>query len=496
MDAIKALESAWIRDRALTREILDDVVRSVYGYALRLASARVISVPSEGSAKNVCVDISAQTAVLRAELEKLLASLSDGGVSYPSDPKALGGVGVLASGGTWHRPSLVAAYPKAAKLLRAALANIYRHHPNIGEMDLEHEFRRKALVLALGGGGATGYVHFCLFRWLESAGISPELITGTSFGALAGYARCLQTRYDAAMTMLKLPGYWKIISNIRPCLDAGHHGLMGLCRIGFDEICEAFSAAAGYSRPPAFGELKIPFAAVATGIAANPDLAREIEPIKALRPISGILRMTHLSWRKALRHAQQIAGLIVRQKSGAVPVVLGFDSATRDMRAIDGVSFSALVPGVINAEIPAACIRSRAIADALFQSRGLYRLCDGGLASNVPVRAAFDEVARGRIRTRNAWILGIDVFAPQARDGLFYPLQQIANDNVCADARFADTVVRLKDLLNPAELSPTLSRMHWLNEKFRKAFDDETKVIQYAVAPLLPLGALDLSGFE
>ncbi len=139
--------------------------------------------------------------------------------------------------------------------------------------------------------------------------------------------------------------------------------------------------------------------------------------------------------------------------------------------------------------------RSRDIVNALFEREHLYRLTDGGLSSNVPVRTARQAVDAGRISTSNAWILGLDVFAPQARDGLFYPLQQIANANALEDARAADVFVRLKYLLSPMELAPSLSRLRWLNARFRKAFQTEMRVLEYAMAPLAPLPALDLMGF-
>lgn len=495
MERIKAIERAWIRDRALTCEILDDVVRSTYGYALRLASARLLPVKRPDCVVEY-VDVSQHTIELRSELENIMSSIACRAVSYPADSGAVSGVGVLAPCGSWRRALLVSSYPAVARLLHAAIGRIFRAYPCVDEVGIERELRRKALVLSLGGGGGTGYAHICLFRWLEECGIAPELITGTSFGAIAGYIRSLQANYDAAMTMLKLPGYWKFMRNLHPCLGTGTHGLMGICRIDFDALLENFWRSAGYSQPPSFADLKIPFAAIATGILATSRLASEIEPRTPLRSISGFLRLTWLSWHKAMLHATQIAHLIVEHADCLKPIVFGFDGKTRAMRAIDGVAFSALVPGVINAEIPTRHVRSRAIVEDLFHRLALYRLADGGLTSNVPVRAAYDEVQLGRIRTRNIWLLGIDVFAPQARDGFFYPLQQIANANVCADARYADTVVRLKDLLNPMELSPTLPRMRWLNRKFRKAFDDEMKVVRYATTPLSSMHALDLIGFD
>ena len=317
MDRIKAIERAWIRDRALSGEILDDVVRSTYSYALRLASSCALPVQRTHGAIEY-VDITPHTNELRSELESIMSSIGSA-VTYPVTPKALSGIGILAPCGKWHRATLVAHYPAVAKHLRTAIGRLFRAYPCIDESSIERELRQKALVLALGGGGGTGYAHICLFRWLEECGIAPELITGTSFGAIAGYLRSLQTNYDAAMTMLKLPGYWKFIRNLHPCIGTGTHGLMGICRIDFDALCEILWRSAGYSRPPAFGELKIPFAAVATGILATSHLAAEIEPKTPLRSLSGVLRLTQLSWRKAMHHAAQIANLIVKQGDGVEP---------------------------------------------------------------------------------------------------------------------------------------------------------------------------------
>lgn len=490
MESIKALERAWIRNRALTREILDDVVRSTYSYALRLAST-----PTLKTRTGIRVDIAPQTEDFRRQLSALMTHISDNGIVYPESGKAFQGVGTLAYSGKWRRPSLVEAYPEVARLLNNALSFVFRAHPELDEYAIQNALSQKALVLALGGGGATGYAHICLFKWLAECHIQPELITGTSFGALLGYARSLSRDYDAAMTMLKLPGYWKIFKNIHPCLGTGRHGLMGICRIDFQSLCDNFWQSLGYTQAPSFDELPIPFAAVSAGILNASRIAEEIEPNTALRSLSGLLRLSQLTWKRATRHAAQIARLIMQHQNAVTPVVFGFDKQTQPMCAIDGVAFSALVPGVLNAEIPAAHRQSRDIVDKIFHDRNLYRLTDGGLTSNVPVRTAYDEVKRDRIRTQNVWILGLDVFAPQACDGAFYPLQQIANENALIDAVYADSFVRLKYLLSPMELAPTLPRMHWLNLKFRKAFDDEMKVIQYAVQKLLPLKALDLSGF-
>ena len=487
IEHVRALERAWIRDRALSGELLDDVVRSTYGYALRLgASARLWTRQGES------VDVEALFAPYRAALCDLMRDLSDDGWSYPDSP-AMHGTGTLAWCGTWHRRTLVERYPEVASLLSRAIRAIYRAYPSYDEFSLQDALRHKRLVLALGGGGGTGYAHLCLFQWLEELGLTPSLITGTSFGALLGYMRALQERYDAAMTMLNLPGLWRITRSMHPCFGTGTHGLMGLCRIDFGSVCEGVLRSTGWIQPPSFSELRIPFACVTTGIVNTAGIGDILAPDRA-GLLSGLWRITQLTWHKAIRHAAQVAALISSRES-VVPVAFGFDRHSAGMCAIDGVAFSTLVPGVFSYEIPREHYRSRDIVNALFEREHLYRLTDGGLSSNVPVRTARQAVDAGRISTSNAWILGLDVFAPQARDGLFYPLQQIANANALEDARAADVFVRLKYLLSPMELAPSLSRLRWLNARFRKAFQTEMRVLEYAMAPLAPLPALDLWGF-
>lgn len=48
--------------------------------------------------------------------------------------------------------------------------------------------RNPRLGLALGGGSARGWAHLGVIRALEQAGIRPDLVCGTSIGALVGAA--------------------------------------------------------------------------------------------------------------------------------------------------------------------------------------------------------------------------------------------------------------------------------------------------------------------
>jgi NTE family protein len=53
-------------------------------------------------------------------------------------------------------------------------------------MKKSHAKKKYSLGLALSGGGAKGFAHVGVYRFLEECGLIPEIISGTSAGALAG----------------------------------------------------------------------------------------------------------------------------------------------------------------------------------------------------------------------------------------------------------------------------------------------------------------------
>ena len=65
--------------------------------------------------------------------------------------------------------------------------------------------REPVIALALGGGGAKGFAHIGVIKVLESHGIKPKIVTGTSAGSFVGsiYASG-QTPYQMQSLALKL----------------------------------------------------------------------------------------------------------------------------------------------------------------------------------------------------------------------------------------------------------------------------------------------------
>ncbi len=54
------------------------------------------------------------------------------------------------------------------------------------EMNTRHLLKKYKLGLALSGGGAKGFAHLGVFKFLEECSLRPDIISGTSAGALAG----------------------------------------------------------------------------------------------------------------------------------------------------------------------------------------------------------------------------------------------------------------------------------------------------------------------
>ncbi len=487
IETMRTMLSAFERNRATCGEMLDDVVRSTYLYALRLAATQVIRTRA-----GVVIDLSQDLAVFRSWLMTRMTEIADNGWGFTEDV-AEAGIGTRFWKGVWHRQSLLEFYPALAHELCQTLEMLYERYAGLDAHALEDALAHKALALALGGGGGTGFVHQSLFQLLETHHINPAIMTGTSMGALMGFFRAIQVNYDAALSVLHMPSWLTITKNTRPCMGSTRHGLPSFCTFYFSRLLESIVPHFGWTEVPRFSELKIPFASVTSGILSDRQVIETIAP-KRSGFFSSLLQMTNLTWKAACGHAAQIAHSLTATES-VKEVTLGFDALTSNLICSDGIAFSALVPGVINYEIPSTHIQSRKILDTVFARDKLYRCVDGGLTSNVPVRTLRREIDTLRLGHTNVHVVGIDVFAPQLNDGVFYPLEQIANTNANLDAHAADSFVRLKNLLSPMNLSPTLKQFKWLNDHFAQEFGTELKVIQYVMKPLIPISMLHLASF-
>jgi NTE family protein len=141
--------------------------------------------------------------------------------------------------------------------------------------------RRPVIGLALGGGAARGFAHIGIVRTLIAHGIVPNVVVGTSIGAVVGGAYAaghLDTLEEWARSLQR--------RNILGYLDIRLNG-SGL--IGGDKLAAALEAAIGQTL---IEELPLKFATVATEVRTGHEIwlthGRMVDAIRASYALPGI----------------------------------------------------------------------------------------------------------------------------------------------------------------------------------------------------------------
>ncbi|MDE1982501.1 MAG: patatin-like phospholipase RssA [Betaproteobacteria bacterium] len=132
--------------------------------------------------------------------------------------------------------------------------------------------RKPCIGLALGGGSARGWAHVGVIRALEEAGIRPDLVCGTSVGAMVGaaYAAGELDRFEQ----------WLLDMSLRDVFSFMDVSLNGGMLKG-DRLMEFFRTT--FVDHPIEG-LKMPFAAVATSLQTGAEVwLREGSTVDAVR---------------------------------------------------------------------------------------------------------------------------------------------------------------------------------------------------------------------
>ena len=106
--------------------------------------------------------------------------------------------------------------------------------------------------IALSGGGARGIAHLGVLKALNEAGIKPDIIAGTSAGALVGALYCAGNSPDECLKIIQKT---KVLSIFRPSFS--WQGLLSIDKLG--HILRNFL-------PKTFAELEIPLIVTATEI--------------------------------------------------------------------------------------------------------------------------------------------------------------------------------------------------------------------------------------
>ncbi|MEK6788732.1 MAG: patatin-like phospholipase family protein [Pseudomonadota bacterium] len=371
----------------------------------------------------------------------------------------------------------VAAVRIATKTARDALLLAHPHDFSAAELDAE--LCHKALVLAPGGGGGSGYVYIGLVARLQAAGIRPSYIVGASIGALLGglMARDAVPDVDALMAWGKGLKVRHIFS--RPKIGAAL-SLPGLVRLhlrGMDKMLRHPDGS-----PLRIKDLAIPYDAMIAGVRVS--AYKQLPELPERRP--HLLGLPMLIAERMLQLISYFSPQVAKE------IVLGRDEVTRELRVVDAIGISSAIPGVLQYAPYAEDAKSMAILQGLREQYGLSAFMDGGTVANVPARAAWEGVEAGRIGTRNAYYLALDCFHPQwsAGHAWLIPVTQAIQAQLPAQRPYYDWLVRFQPTPSPVNLLPS-------DEVFDKAFQwgwtQADAILPQIQEALRPLAVPDLS---
>jgi len=161
---------------------------------------------------------------------------------------------------------------------------------DVGEIDRVRPSSRPSIALALSGGAARGFAHIGVMRALLGAGIVPDVITGTSIGAVIGgcYAAGHLDEFEAwarRLTRRSVFGY----------LD---FSLAGSGLIGGDRLFAQLDATLG---DITLQDLPLRFAAIATEIGTNHEIwltrGRLADALRASCALPGIFPPSRIGGR-------------------------------------------------------------------------------------------------------------------------------------------------------------------------------------------------------
>jgi predicted acylesterase/phospholipase RssA len=376
----------------------------------------------------------------------------------------------------------------AARVLEPLLEGTRRERARLleeTELDresLEAEVTSRQLVVVAGGGGGSGYGFPGGYTLLNRHGLQPELVAGTSMGALMGVFRARTRQFDLAPMVAAAESLsWQ---NVFRVLDLdSRYGVPATLRLYLRAaIGHLFQNADG--SPMTLADLELPMLIVVTGITVD-GLKHDLDYYEHfMDDVAGPGRVFR---RSRLARVGRIAG-IFKEMMGTPEalreIVFGADEASVQADVIDTVGFSSAIPGLIHYDIYREDERMRRLLDTLYGQTGITRLLEGGIVNNLPCRPAYAEVMKGRIGRRNPFVLAMDCFAPRARSPIFLPVQQIVRPNVTRNLPYAHHLFSMKRRLNPLNLVPKVAditkAMSWTIEEL----EPEMEFISRMCAPI------------
>lgn len=386
------------------------------------------------------------------------------------------------------QPTLWSAARELPELVEATLqqrAKLLTHF-EIDRASLDREITRRTFVLVLGGGGGSGYGYAGVFTQLHREGIQPELICGTSIGAITGLFRARTRQHDAAGLMqVNKSLSWTQLFNLGP--EPSRYGLPATLRMYLRRGLSRHLLNAD-GEPLRMSQLGIPMHIVATGLTVDA-LKHDLDYYEhfmddVVKP-GLVFRASRL---RSLAGVAQIFAEFAQNPDSLREVVFGRDPGTLEADALDAAGFSASVPGLLHYDVHRDDPRMTHLLDQLYADYGITRLTEGGVVNNVPARPAFESLMEGRLDGhRNGYVLAVDCFVPRPSALFFYPIQQVARANVIGAKPYASLYVALPRVLNPANLVPSVEQVAQASKWAMNELEPNLPLMKATLTPFAPL---------
>jgi predicted acylesterase/phospholipase RssA len=365
---------------------------------------------------------------------------------------------------------------RVRELARGERADLLRAlGPVLTAEALDGAVRTRPFALTLGGGGGTCHVFMGAMWELHDAGLTPDLLAGTSMGALLGAFRARQRDFPMERMRKVLRDLtWRDVFRF---LDTeSRYGVPATLKLHLRAALGEHFTVDG--RVLTLAEMEIPLRVMVGG------LAEVDQPERYAHLLDGISD----SWRSLRLGTTEVARALAELAAKpARPVLLGSDDLTAGFDVVDAMGFSAAVPGVIQYDLLRDDPRMHGLLRALLARERVSRLVDGGLADNLPARAAWDAVQAGAVGARDPFVLALDSFEPRLSLGtnlFFYPLMQIAYENSKAGRRAAHLVVSFKEVLSPLAVVPTPEQMDWAVARGRAEMAPHVPLLRKILGPI------------